>query len=309
MGTPAFAGEALRGVIESRHDIVMVVSQPDRPVGRGRKVRSPEVARIAKQNNLPLVQPESVGKKEFREVLQATRPDVAVVAAFGQIFGPKLLALPRLGCINVHASSLPRWRGAAPIQSAILEGDGTSGVTIMQMSLGLDEGAILLHEEIELDAMETGASLHDKLARIGRGMIGQALDRMEDGSLVAREQPHLGVTYCPKLSKEDGHLNFEHPAVALERRVRALHPWPGTFTFLNDERLKIFPPVTVHSVTPYGRRPGEVVRVGSDSFAVATSDGELEVFKVQRAGRPAVDVKSFLAGYRLTPGMRVGGPC
>ena len=306
MGTPAFAGEALRGVLESKHEVVLVVSQPDRPVGRGRKMRSPEVAQIAKEVGLPLIQPESVGKKAFREQLREFRPDVAVVAAFGQIFGPKLLSLPRHGCINVHASLLPRWRGAAPIQAAILSGDKSTGVTIMQMGRGLDEGPMLMSDSTVISESETSQTLHDRLASMGRQLIGPALDRLEAGTLDAVEQPASGVTYCPKLAKSDGFLDFSTSAAELERRVRALHPWPGTFTFLEGERLKVSPPVSVASTRDQDGKPGEVVGVNNESFVVQTSAGGLELNRVQRAGRPAVDVKSFLSGYPMTKGLVLG---
>jgi len=306
MGTPAFAGEALRGVLESGHDVVCVVSQPDRPVGRGRKMRSPAVALIAKEAGIPLLQPQSVGKKAFREELRTYAPDVAVVAAYGQIFGPKLLSLPRLGCINIHASLLPRWRGAAPIQAAILSGDKTTGVTIMQMGLGLDEGPMLVSETTSISSTDTAESLHDRLALMGRQIIGPALDGLESGRWTPEEQPADGVTYCPKLTKADGKLDFSDSALDLERRVRSLHPWPGTFTFFQGERLKIYPPVVaVLDGIPEGR-PGEIVKVTGESILVHAGEGGLELWKVQRPGRPAVDTKSFLAGHRVTEGTILG---
>jgi methionyl-tRNA formyltransferase len=306
MGTPAFAGEALRGVLSSAHEVVCVVSQPDRPVGRGRKMRSPEVASIAKEAGIPLLQPESVGKRAFREELAAYAPDIAVVAAYGQIFGPKLLSLPRMGCINIHASLLPRWRGAAPIQAAILAGDEMSGVTIMQMAEGLDAGPMLMHRAIPIGGTDTAQSLHDRLASLGRDLIVEALDALERAELESIEQPEELVTHCPKLVKADGFIDFSESAVRSQRRVRALHPWPGTYTFHRGERLKLHPPVYVSESSALSGTPGEVLAVSNKGLFIGTSDGVLELTRVQRPGRPAVNVEAFLAGRPVKEGERLG---
>jgi methionyl-tRNA formyltransferase len=306
MGTPAFAGVALRGLLDSAHEVVCVVSQPDRPVGRGRKIRSPDVAVIAKEAALPLLQPESVGKRVFREELASYAPDVAVVAAYGQIFGPKLLALPRLGCLNIHASLLPRWRGAAPIQAAILAGDEMSGVTIMQMAQGLDSGPMLMDRALPIASTDTAQSLHDRLASLGCDLIVEALDALEKGELRPTEQPEAQVTHCPKLVKSDGFINFSESAVKTQRRIRALHPWPGSYTFHRGERLKLHPPVRVVEHLTHSGQAGKVLSVSNKALLIGTSDGVLELTRIQRAGRPAVDVGAFLAGRPIEEGERFG---
>lgn len=312
MGTPAFAGEALKRLIASSHEVVCVVSQPDRKVGRGRRLESPPVARIAKAAEIPLLQPSRVGTRAFREELLSFAPDVAVVAAFGQIFGPKLLALLPHGCLNVHASLLPRWRGAGPIQAALLAGDGQTGVTIMRMSLGLDEGAMLLAESVAIGPTDTAESLHDTLAALGAELMVRVLDDLSSQMLSGTEQTSALATYAPKLSKGDAHLDWSRAARHLERQVRAMHPWPGTTTVHGGTALKILPPLesvleeTLESVSTEGSVPGQILVCTKTDLLVATGTGAVRITRVQRPGRPPMDVRAFLTGARLKTGVVFG---
>ena len=305
MGTPDFAASSLAALLGSRHEVVAVVSQPDRRGGRGNRVVSPPVAMLASEHGVPLSQPERVGTRAFREWLLDHQPEIAVVAAFGQILGPKLLALPPMGCINVHASLLPRWRGASPIQAAILAGDTHSGVSIMEMERGLDTGPVLREVRLELASDETGSSLHDRLAAAGATLLLEALEGYGAGRPPASIAQDDGLaTYAAQLRREDGDLDWSQPAAALERKIRALHPWPGTRTSVagRDELLKIHPPVALLDGTHDGRS-GTIVASSGEGVDVVAGDGRvLRLGKLQAPGRKALDAGPFLAGYPLPPG-------
>lgn len=309
MGTPDFAAASLAALLGSDHDVVAVVSQPDRRGGRGNRVVSPPVATLAKEHGVPLNQPERVGTRAFREWLSGHEPEIAVVAAFGQILGPKLLALPPLGCINVHASLLPRWRGASPIQAAILAGDAHSGVSIMEMERGLDTGPVLGEVSVELSERETGASLHDRLAEAGATLLLEVLEGFKgDARPTAEPQDDDRATYAAQLRREDGDLDWTEPAVALGRRIRALHPWPGTRATVleREERLKVHPPVQVLDGA-YDAPPGTIIAASGDGVDVVAGDGRaLRLGKLQAPGRKALEAGPFLAGYPLNPGGRLG---
>ncbi len=257
------------------------------------------------------MQPDRVGTRAFREALAAYGADVALVAAYGHILGPKLLAVPRLGCLNVHASLLPRWRGASPIQAAILAGDPKSGVTIMQMERGLDTGPMLLTREVELAPDETASSLHDRLAAVGAEAAVEALDRLEAGDLTPVAQDDARSTYAPQHVRSDADLDWSWPAEVVSRRVRGLFPWPGTRTTHrrgegDPALLKILPPV---EVIPGGAAgpAGEVVRASAGGVDIRCGDGALlRVGRLQAPGKRALDAGPFLAGYPLEPGARLG---
>ena len=313
MGTPDFAAAVLSALMASDHEVVAVVSQPDRRAGRGNKLTSPPVARLAQERGLPLAQPEKVGTRDLRQWLSAREPELAVVAAFGQILGPKLLALPPLGCVNVHASLLPRWRGAAPIQAAILAGDAQSGVAIMEMERGLDTGPVLRAEALELHGQETGASLHDRLAEAGARLLLQVLDDLEGHRAQAMAQEESQVTWAPPLSRADGDLDWSEPAPAIERRIRALHPWPGTRTQVmgRPERLKIHPPARPLATLPLpaGSKdispPGTILSASAEGVDVAAGEGTIvRLTSLQAPGKRALDAGAFLAGYSLKRGDR-----
>ncbi len=294
MGTPAFAVPGLRTLIE-QHDVVGVVTQPDRPAGRGRQLRPSPVKQLALEANIPVYQPKSLRKEAMAKPLHEWQPDLIVVTAFGQILRPHVLELPPLGCVNVHASLLPRWRGASPIQHAILVGDVESGVTLMQMDVGLDTGPILVREAIPLAADETAVSLHDKLAELGAQMLAQHLGDIINGRIQPTPQDNAQSTYAPMISKEDGRLNWRQTAVELDRHIRAMTPWPGATTSWQGKRLKI---VSARPVEGFddGDAVGNVSRMGKTAV-VGTGNGRLQLQQIQLAGKRAMLMNDFLRGH------------
>ncbi len=306
MGTPELAAVQLRALLAGPHQVVAVVCRPDRRAGRGKRLVSPPVAALARAEGLPLLQPTSVKRASFRRWLREHRPDIGVVAAFGHILGPKVLATPPLGCVNVHASLLPRWRGASPIQMAIAAGDARSGVSIMQLDTGMDTGDVLHVASCPIGPEDTADVLHDRLAAIGAEALHVALAALEAGTATATPQPDEGVTFAPILNKADGRLDWREPAAALERRVRAFHPWPGTSTSLDGKILKVLPPIGVADQVGEAA-PGHVVAASRHGIDVACGDGRaLRLLRVQAAGKRAVDAAAFLAGRDLRPGMTLG---
>jgi methionyl-tRNA formyltransferase len=295
MGTPGFAAPVLEALADA-HQVVGVVTQPDRPAGRGRRLAPLPVKEVALGRGLPLYQPQSLRTPEAVAQLVAWDPDVIVVAAFGQILRQNVLDLPPHGCLNVHASLLPRWRGAAPAPAAILAGDGVTGVTIMRMDAGLDTGPILAQREESIRPDDTRATLEDRLARLGAALLVETLPAYLAGDLLPRPQPVEGMTYAGQLRKEDGRLDWSHAAVELDRRVRAFTPWPGAFTTWRGRRLKVLRAVPL----PEWRgdaSPGTVLAL-ADGLAVATGEGGLRLEEVQLAGKRPMDVTAFLRGQR-----------
>jgi methionyl-tRNA formyltransferase len=293
MGSPDFAVPTLRAL--SRHaEIVGVVTQPDRPSGRGRGLKPPPVKLLALELGLTIVQPEKLRAPEAMNQLRLWSPDLIVVAAFGQILRPEVLALPPLGCVNVHASLLPRWRGAAPVQAAILAGDAETGVTIMQMDAGVDTGAALSQRSIPVEAEDTGGSLTGKLAQLGADLLIETLPRYVSGGLLPTPQEESRATYAPLLKKEDGRLDFTRPADELARRVRALNPRPGAFMDLDGMLLKVH---RAHAArggdVPVGQR-----LIDRGQAAVGARGGLLILDEVQPAGKKPMNGKAFLAGAR-----------
>ena len=292
MGTPAFSVPALRAVVGAGHEVVAVYSQPPRPAGRGHAVKLSPVHEAAVQLGIPVHTPARLRRQEPEwEAFAALDLDAAVVAAYGLILPRPMLDAPRRGCLNIHASLLPRWRGAAPIQAAILAGDARSGVTIMQMDEGLDTGAMLLTEAVDLTGATTAQSLHDALSEMGARLVLRAL--AEDPP--AAPQPEEGACYAPKLSREDGRLDWTHDAASLDRRVRALNPWPGTFTTLGAETLKI---LAVRPV-PGSGAPGVVL---DGNLTVASGAGALQIERLQAPGRAAMAAEAFLNGRPIPAG-------
>ena len=293
MGSPDFSLPALEA-LAARYRVVGVVTQPDRPAGRGGALKPPAVKEAALRLGLPFIQPEKMRLPEAMDQLRAWAPDLIVVAAFGQILRPDVLDLPKWGCINIHGSLLPRWRGAAPIQAAILAGDRETGITIMRMDPGVDTGPMLSQRSIPISSAETAGSLFEKLAPLGAALLMETLPRYLSGELQPRSQPDEGVAYVSMLKKEDGLLDFTQPAVALERRVRAFHPWPGTWFDWNGAPLKVLRV----AVSPRGSPgPGKHLTL-SGVPAVGTVDGVLVLEEVQPAGRKSMSGKAFLAGLR-----------
>ena len=292
MGSPDFALPSLRALAE-QYDVVGVVTQPDRASGRGRELKAPPVKRLALELGIPVMQPEKLRLPEAMEQLGAWNPELIVVAAFGQILKKDVLEMPRFGCINVHASLLPRWRGAAPINAAILHGDEQTGVTIMQMDVGLDTGPMLSQRSIRLTPGDTAGSVTEKLSPLGADLLIDTLPEYLSGRLRPTPQPEEGVTYAPMLKKEEGRLDFTHDVYELERRVRAFNPWPGAFMDFDGTLLK------VHRARP---EPGDapVARrlVHENQPAVGARGGLLVLEEVQPAGKKSMSGRSFLAGAR-----------
>ena len=294
MGSPDFALPAL-STLEKNHQVVGVVTQPDRASGRGRELKSPPVKTLALELNIPVMQPEKLRTPEAMDQLHAWNPELIVVAAFGQILKKDVLDLPRYGCINVHASLLPRWRGAAPINAAILAGDEETGVTIMQMDVGLDTGPMLVKKSIRIRHDDTAGSVLRALSTLGADLLSEALPDYLSGNLKPVPQPAEGATYAPMLKKEDGLLDFMRPAVELERRVRAMNPWPGAWFEWNGNPLKVMRASVVS---------GEKDLVSGSRFtvegrpAVQSAEGVLVLDEVQLAGKKVMSGKSFLAGAR-----------
>lgn len=303
-GTPAFAVPALRA-LRAAHTVVGVWTQPDRPAGRGRAVAAGPVKLAAQELGLPLAQPARLrGDTDALGELAAAHADVMVVVAYGLILPREVLELPRLGCLNIHASLLPRWRGAAPIQHAILAGDAATGISIMHMDEGLDTGAVLSQASIPIGAQMTAGQLHDELAELGARQIVQALSALAAGSLKAEPQPEAGVTYAHKLSRRQSAIDWQRAAVELDRQIRAFNPWPSAETRLDGAAVKLLRSCASASSAPPGTAPGTVLGVAQDALEVACGSGVLRVLELQRAGRKAVPARDFYNSLRLPAGAR-----
>jgi methionyl-tRNA formyltransferase len=279
-----------------------VYTQPPRPAGRGHRPQRSAVQSWAAQHGLPVRCPVTLRNGAEQAAFAALSPDAAVVAAYGLVLPEAMLAAPRLGCFNVHASLLPRWRAAAPIQRALLAGDRETGITIMQMDEGLDTGPILLQERVPIARDATSSGLSAELAILGGRLALTALDGVAEGRLAATPQPQEGITYAPKIAREEGRLDWRQASPDLERRVRALDPWPGSFFEIAGERIRVLAAVDLPG--PAGGVPGTVL---DDRLAVACGEGALRLLRLQRPGRAALDASSFLRGFRIPPGTRL--PC
>ena len=297
MGSPDFALSTLHA-LHANFPVVGVVTQPDRAAGRGRELKPPPVKTLALDLGIPVIQPEKLRELEAMEQLRAWSPDVIVVAAFGQILKQDVLDLPKFGCINVHASLLPRWRGAAPINAAILHGDEETGITIMKMDEGLDTGPILTQRSVRIPPDETAGSLFDKLSTLGADTLLDTLPRYISGEIKSRPQPEEGATYAPMLKKVDGLLDFSRPAEELERKVRAFNPWPGTYFDWNGGRLKVHNAHTAFVFT-YMLQPPGTHTIYDGLPAIYGGDNTMLVLEeVQPAGKKPMPGKAFLAGAR-----------
>jgi len=299
MGTPDIAAVILERLIKEPYEIVLAVTQPDRPKGRGHEMAFSAVKETALKYGIPVFQPEKLRNPEDVAEIEKAKPDMIVVAAFGQILPKSVLSLPKYGCINVHASLLPAYRGAAPIQWAILDGQEKTGVTIMYMNEGLDTGDILLQKEITIADDETGGSLHDRLAELGAEALTEALPKIIDGSLKSVPQGEMTTPYAKQLNKEIGRLDFTMPAKQLERYVRGLNPWPGTYTFLSGKLLKIWK-ADVTELPADAGEPGTITDITAESFTFVTADGGLRVWEVQPEGKRRMKTAEFLRGYHFS---------
>ena len=305
-GTPDFALTALEGVVRSRHTVVGVLTQPDRPKGRGRQLAASPVKVAALELGIPVSQPVTLKTEADRAELASWRPDVLVVVAYGLILPRAVLELPRLGCVNIHASLLPRWRGAAPIQRAILAGDMESGVSIMRMDVGLDTGPVFLERKVAISPHDTGGSLHDRLAALGASAVVEVLDQLAEDRAVSTPQREDGLTYASKIDKAEALIDWTRPAAEIERQVRAFNPWPIAETRLEGEQLRIYAAEAIslgsHEAV---HTPGSVVELRGDSIVVACGHGRLAVKELQRPGKRPVAARDLMNTLDLT-GRRLG---
>ena len=299
MGTPDFAVGTLRALAEAGHEITLVVSQPDKPKGRGHAMVPTPVKVVAEELGIPVFQPVKI--REAKDVLEKTEADVCVVAAFGQIIPASILHMKKYGCINVHASLLPKYRGAAPIQWAVIDGEKESGVTIMQMDEGLDTGDMLAKAIVPLDEKETGGSLFDKLSEAGGRLCVETLAKLEKGEIIPEKQGKSPTAYASMLDKKMGNIDWNKSAVVIERLVRGLNPWPSAYTHLDGKTLKIWACDVLPQSASKGES-GEILEVTKDAIHVQTGDGILVLREIQLAGKARMDAGAFLRGYKVVPG-------
>jgi methionyl-tRNA formyltransferase len=295
-GTPEFSVPALEALLASRHRVLAVYTQPDRPAGRGQQMAMSAVKQCALRHQLPVEQPASLKDAAAVARLAQWSADLMIVVAYGLLLPGPVLRTPRLGCVNIHGSLLPRWRGAAPIQRAIQAGDSETGVTIMQMDAGLDTGPMLLERATPIEARETAASLHDRLATLGAAALLEALDGIAAGALSSRPQPPEGATYASKIRKEEALLDWSKPAVELDRLVRAFNPWPVAETRWNGQQLRVWEAAPIAATA--AASPGTVMATSAAGIEVATGDGSLLLTRVQAAGRKAMSAADFLKAHR-----------
>jgi methionyl-tRNA formyltransferase len=305
-GTPVFAERALAALLDAGHEVALVLTRPDKPAGRGQQLQASPVKRLALERGLAVWQPRTLRDDDARERLAQVGADVMVVAAYGLILPAPILAVPRLGCLNIHASLLPRWRGAAPIQRAVEAGDERTGITIMQMDEGLDTGPVLLWEALPVGPDDTGGSVHDRLAALGARLIVRALERLATGALPATPQPADGVTYAAKIEKRHSVLDWREPASRLADRVRAFDPFPGCTMRL----VRLAEPVKVWRARalpegPAGAAPGTVLSADPDQLVVACGSGSLALLELQKPGGRRLPARDFLRGFPIAAGERL----
>lgn len=304
MGTPDFAVFPLEEMIKAGHEVVAVVTQPDKPKGRGKAMQFTPVKECAVKYDIPVYQPLKVKDEKFIEILEGLKPEIIVVAAFGQILPEAILELPRYGCVNIHASLLPKYRGAAPIQRAIIDGEKETGVTIMYMEKGLDTGDMIAKSIVPIADDETGGSLHDKLAVAGAKLIVETLPKIEADDTEAVKQNDEESSYAKMLSKDMGILDFSKSAVELDRLIRGLNPWPSAFTKLGGKTLKLFEVIVIDD--DFSEKPGTIVNVTKKDFTIVCGNGGLLVKSLQLEGKKRMDTDAFLRGFALTEGTLLG---
>lgn len=301
MGTPDFAVGVLLALADSKHEVAAVVTQPDKPKGRGKNMQFPPVKEKAIEYGIPVYQPVRVKEPEFVDTLSRLSPDVIVVAAFGQLLSKDILELPKYGCVNVHASLLPKYRGAAPIQWVILDGEEKTGITTMQMDVGLDTGDMLEKVEVDIAPDETGGSLYDKLASKGGTLLLSTLDKIEDGTIVRTKQDDSQSCYAKMLTKNMGKIDFSKSAVVLERQIRGLNPWPSAYCTLDGKTMKIWSAQIEDG--DFCDTPGLVVSTDKRGIRVQTGQGILCIKELQLEGKKRMDADAFLRGYPMKDGI------
>ncbi|MDF0676569.1 MAG: methionyl-tRNA formyltransferase [Nitrospira sp.] len=304
MGTPEFAVPSLEALLRSDDQVVGVISQPDRPKGRGHQLVAPPVRLVAERAGIPVLQPLKIRTPEFLQALSTWRPDLIAVAAYGRILHTPILRLPPMGCVNVHGSLLPKYRGAAPVQWAVINGETETGITTMLMDEGMDTGPMLLQEKLEISPDDTAGTLAPRLAELGGRLLVDTIAQLKAGTLIPMKQDDGHATLAPLLNKEDGLIDWTMTATALANRVRGLSPWPGAYTFFGEERWNVWKAVPSTSTTT--DKPGTIVTVDKQSILVATGEGVLEIREIQTANSKRMLVGQFLTGHKVTVGMRLG---
>lgn len=304
MGTPEIAATILEAIIASKHEVVGVVTQEDKPKGRGKSLSAPPVKETALANGIDVFQPHIIKEASAISKLRGYDADIFVVAAYGKILNKEILEMPKYGCINAHASLLPKYRGAAPIQWSIIDGEKLTGITVMQMDEGLDTGDMLFKSVVEIADDDTADTLYDKLSVCGGKLIVEALDRIEAGDIHPVKQDDSQATYAKMLDKSLGRLSFNKPAAQIERLIRGLNSWPGTYTYINGKTLKIWESKLTD--IPSNGEPGTVYSADGGRLLINTADNVLEILTIQLEGKKRMDVKSFLLGYKIETGLKLG---
>ena len=303
MGTPEFAVPPLEALLHGPDDVMAVVTQPDRPKGRGRKLTPPAVKVLAQERNIPVFQPTKVSEPSFVKTLTDLEPDLLVVCAFGQILPQSILDIPKLMPINIHGSLLPKYRGAAPIQWAILNGETETGITIMKMDAGMDTGPMLLKRKLSIDQDMTFGRLSQEMSLLGAKALMEALELLEAGKLAEEEQPEEGVSYAPPIKKEQLKIDWNLPADKIHCQLRAFDPKPGAWCLLDGQRVRLFTPRVVDE--SQGGEPGTIIRSGPESFVISCGEGTLEVKEIQWPGKKRLKVSDFLRGKKIPEGTRL----
>lgn len=303
MGTPEFAVPSLEALLQSEDIVVGVVTQPDKPKGRGQTMATSPIKQLAEKADVPILQPLKMKDPAFLDALRAWQPDLIAVTAFGRILPPVVLDLPPNGCVNVHGSLLPKYRGAGPIQWAVINGEDETGITTMLMDAGMDTGAMLLQERVPIDSEDTAGSLSEKLAKVGGPLLIETIRRLKAGTITPRQQDNSEATMAPLLEKEMGQIDWNSTATEIANRVRGLSPWPGAFTHVDQERWTIWKAKALLDST--STEPGTAVAVTKDALHIATGRGLLAITELQPANSRRMTVQQYLAGHCLTPGFRL----